>query len=85
MKKACTLALLLLTFAAQGQQPTHDLDQVVITANKFNQKASETGKVMSIISREEIDHSSGRTLLDLLNSQALPGSASQISGSEATA
>lgn len=69
MKKACTLALLLLTFAAQGQQPTHDLDQVVITANKFNQKASETGKVMSIISREEIDHSSGRTLLDLLNSQ----------------
>ncbi len=45
------------------------LDQVVVTATKYPKKASETGKVLTIITREEIDHSAGKDISQLLNEQ----------------
>lgn len=46
------------------------LNPVVVTATKLPQKQSTTGKVVSVISKEQIEKSSGRTVGQLLNEQA---------------
>lgn len=51
-------------------QETIDLDNVVISATKNDQKQSQTGKVVTIIGRDVLDRSHGRSLTDLLNEQA---------------
>ena len=56
--------------SAQQDSAYKTLDQVIITANKFPQKQSATGKVITVISKEQIEKSSGRTLGQLLNEQA---------------
>lgn len=43
------------------------LDEVVLTSNKYPKKQSETGKVITIINRQQLDKSSGRTIGELLN------------------
>ncbi len=45
------------------------MDEVVITANKFPQKQSGTGKVITVITREQIMQSGGKDLSQLLNEQ----------------
>lgn len=56
----------------QAQEDTTGkvLDEVILTANKFEQKQSQTGKVVTVISKEQIDKSSGKTVAQLLNEQA---------------
>jgi len=49
---------------------TKNLDEVVITANKFPQKQSSTGKVLTVITRTQLANNTGRTLAQLLNEQA---------------
>lgn len=59
--------------AQQVQQQTDSaksLNPVIVTAGKFPQKQSSTGKVVSVISKEQIEKSSGRTVAQLLNEQA---------------
>ncbi|MFA4868517.1 MAG: TonB-dependent receptor [Pedobacter sp.] len=51
-------------------QEVVDLNDVVISATKNDQKQSQTGKVVTIIGREVLDRSHGRSLTDLLNEQA---------------
>ncbi|MEO6611002.1 MAG: TonB-dependent receptor [Chitinophagaceae bacterium] len=46
------------------------LDNIVVTANKYPKNQNETGKVMTIISRQEIERSTGKTLSELLNNYA---------------
>jgi vitamin B12 transporter len=46
------------------------LDEVILTANKFEQKQSQTGKVVTVISKEQIEKSSGKTVTQILNEQA---------------
>lgn len=53
-----------------AQDSSKVLDPVVITANKFEQKQSTTGKVITVISKEQIEKSSGKTVAQLLNEQA---------------
>ena len=55
---------------SQDSNKVKQLDEVVVTANKFPQKQSTTGKVISVISKEQIEKSSGRTVGQLLNEQA---------------
>jgi vitamin B12 transporter len=45
------------------------LDKVVITATKYPTKQSNTGKVVSVITREQIEKSSGKDLAQVLNEQ----------------
>ena len=62
---------------AQSTDSTKSLDEVVVTANKYPQKQSTTGKVMSVIGRDVLDKSFGRTVADILNQQTsivVPGS-----------
>lgn len=49
---------------------TISLDEVVVTANKFPQKQSTTGKVISVITKDQIEKTPGKTISQLLNEQA---------------
>ncbi len=54
---------------AQEDTLSKSMDEVVITANKFPQKISSTGKVITVITREQIMQSGGKDLSQLLNEQ----------------
>ncbi|MNK55672.1 Vitamin B12 transporter BtuB precursor [compost metagenome] len=65
------LAQLMISQLANAQQKdTVQLKDVVISATKNDQKQSQTGKVVSIISREVLERSNGKSLPDLLTEQA---------------
>lgn len=64
------LALAPALFAQPDTSRGGSLDEVVVTANRFPQKQSTTGKVVTVIPREVIERSAGLTLGDLLNRQA---------------
>ena len=49
---------------------TKNLDEVVVTATKLPLKQSQTGKVITIIGKEQIEKSAGKTVVQLLNEQA---------------
>ncbi|WEK21166.1 MAG: TonB-dependent receptor [Candidatus Pedobacter colombiensis] len=51
-------------------QEAIDLNNVVISATKNDQKQSQTGKVVTIIGRDVLDRSQGKSLVELLNEQA---------------
>jgi vitamin B12 transporter len=51
-------------------QEAQNLNEVVITTTKNDQKQSQTGKVVTVITSEELARSSGRNLAELLNQQA---------------
>jgi len=51
-------------------QDTLKLKDVVISATKNDQKQSQTGKVVSIISRETLERSHGKSLPELISEQA---------------
>ena len=55
-------------FAQDSSKNT--LDEVVFTANKVAQKQSSTGKVISVITKEIIEKSAGKSVGQLLNEQA---------------
>ncbi|HET6767762.1 MAG TPA: TonB-dependent receptor [Chitinophagaceae bacterium] len=51
-------------------QDTSLLDEVVITANKYPNKTSLTGKVVTVITREQLEQSGGKDLAQILTEQA---------------
>lgn len=63
------LAQLVLVGKTKAQE-VQSLNEVVISTTKNDQKQSQTGKVVTIITREELDRSAGRNLAELLNQQA---------------
>ncbi len=55
----------------QAQDTTGtSMDEVILTANKYPKKQSETGKVVTVINRQQIEKSGGKTLVELLNTVA---------------
>lgn len=72
-KKIFTAVFIFAALAATAQTDTlqgNKLDEVIVTANKYPQKQSTTGKVITVITKDQIEKSSGRTLSQLLNEQA---------------
>lgn len=58
---------------AQAQTDTikaNQLDEVVVTANKYQQKQSTTGKVITVINKSQLEQSRGKTVSQVLNEQA---------------
>lgn len=53
-----------------AQTDTTSLDEVILTANKTWQKQSTTGKVITVITKEQIERSAGKSIGQLLNEQA---------------
>ena len=74
MKKIIYLITSLPAFhfaAAQSDSAkTGRLDEVVVTAAKANIKQSETGKIVTVLNQQFLNNNPGRTLSELLNSQA---------------
>jgi vitamin B12 transporter len=70
-KKILSLAMLAISYPAIAQQDTtKNLDPVTVTANKIEQKQSTTGKVVTVITKEQLEKSSGKTVAQVLNEQA---------------
>ncbi len=69
-KKFFIVAAVITSSQLQAQQDTTTLDQVILTANKFEQKQSQTGKVVTVIGKEQLEKSSGKTVAQVLNEQA---------------
>ena len=65
------LYLLALSQQVSAQKDTSKTspDEVVVTATKSPKKLSETGKVVTVITREQIEQSVGKNLSQLLNEQ----------------
>ena len=74
------VAAIITSSQLQAQQDTVfiPLDEVVITASKFPQKQTQTGKSVTVINRETILQNQGKTLASVLNNQA----GMMINGSE---
>lgn len=53
-----------------AQDSSKILNPVIITANKIPQKQSTTGKVITVITKEQIEKSGGQTVAQILNQQA---------------
>lgn len=71
MKKIFTISLAAcsLQALAQTDSTAHTLDEVVVTANKFEQTLSSTGKVLSVITREQLQRSGGKDIAQILQEQ----------------
>jgi vitamin B12 transporter len=70
-KKFLFFSFLLSGITAFAQQDKiTSLDEVVITSNKYPKKQTETGKVLTVITREQLDKSGGKTLNEILNNVA---------------
>lgn len=55
---------------AQQDTTARVLDEAIVTANKFEQKQSQTGKVVTVITKDILEKSSGKTVAQVLNEQA---------------
>ncbi len=64
------LAVCLSTSAAYAQDTTRTLNTVVVTASRSPKKLSDIGRVVTIISANEINKSQGKSLPQLLNTVA---------------
>ncbi len=73
MKRIFVIGISLFSVASASAQSdsVKILDEIVVTATKAPVKQSETGKVVNIITREELDKSFGKSLSEVLNQ--LPG------------
>jgi vitamin B12 transporter len=62
------LAAVIISSTAKSQDTTGtSLDEVILTATKYEKKQSETGKVVTVINRQQLEKSGGTTLSELLN------------------
>ena len=52
-----------------AQDSAKTLNEVVIAVTKFSQKQNETGKVITVITKEQLQKSAGKTLSEVLNEQ----------------
>jgi vitamin B12 transporter len=82
----CFIATMSTVFGQQkdslqkNSNPTQ-LEDVIVTANKIEQKQNGTSKVITVISAAQIQQNAGRTIAQLLNEQAglsLPGALSNL-------
>jgi vitamin B12 transporter len=70
-RKFFIAAAVIISSTAQAQDSTKLLNEVVVeTATKTPVKQSQTGKVVTVITKEQIEKSSGKTVAQILNEQA---------------
>jgi vitamin B12 transporter len=67
--------------SALQNSTSNKLEDVIVTANKIEQKQSGTSKVITVITPAQIQQNAGRTIAQILNEQAglsLPGTLSNL-------
>ncbi len=70
MKKIFLTLLAAVSTYTAFAQTTVAVDEVVITASRFERQLSKTGRVIQVISSAEIERSSGKTVLEVLNNSS---------------
>ena len=68
-KKLMLLTLLFSAKMVSAQQDTTTLDEVVVTANKMAQKQSTTGKVVTVITKTDLEKMGNKNIATLLQEQ----------------
>lgn len=61
--------LFISTLHAQDNQDPKNLEEVTVTATRFSKKIKETGKVVNIITADELSKQGGKDLAQILNEQ----------------
>ena len=69
-KKIFIAAAVFISNAGSAQDSTKILDEVFITANKFPNKTSLTGKVVTVITRQQLERSGSQDLSQVLTNEA---------------
>lgn len=71
LKRLLPFPALLAVLQTQAQDSTKikQLDEVVVTATKYPVKLSETGKVVTVVTPEQIERSHGKSLAQILTEQ----------------
>jgi vitamin B12 transporter len=71
-KKFFIVAAVFFSSQLQAQEDTTGklLDEVLLTSNKYPKKQSETGKVVTVINRQQLEKNAGKTLGEILNTVA---------------
>lgn len=68
-KKIISIFCLFAALNSEAQDTTKTLNEVIVTATKTPIKQSETGKVVNIITQEQLQKSFGKSLSEVLNQQ----------------
>ena len=70
MRKFLMVAAIMIGSQVHAKQDTTLLDEVVISSNKYPNKTSLTGKVVTVITKQQLERSGGKDLAQILNEQA---------------
>jgi vitamin B12 transporter len=70
MKRKIFVVAAMIICSQLPAQDTTQLDEVIITANKYPNKTSLTGKVVTVVTKEQLEKSGGKDLSQLLAEQA---------------
>lgn len=68
-RKIFAAVVLLISIASQAQDTSKTLNEVIVTANKYPNKTSLTGKVVTVITKEQLEKSGGKDLSQILTEQ----------------
>ncbi len=68
-KKIFIAAAVCFSTAAYAQDSTKNLNEVVVTATKYPIKQSLTGKVVTVITKEQLEQNRGKSVSEILNTQ----------------
>jgi vitamin B12 transporter len=66
MRKILTVAAIFIGSHLLAQDSSKLLEQVTVTATKYSTKTTETGKVVTLISRQQIEHAGSRDLAQVI-------------------
>ena len=67
MRKIFAVAAVVISSQLHAQQDTtHSLEEVTVTATKYSIKTTETGKVVTVITRQDIEHAGSRDLSQVI-------------------
>ncbi|ADY51905.1 outer membrane insertion C-terminal signal [Pseudopedobacter saltans DSM 12145] len=67
MKRTYILLVFTFSYSQLISQEVKELNEIVVTASQSEKKLGDIGKIVKVISREELDRSQGRTLAQLLS------------------
>jgi vitamin B12 transporter len=66
MRKFFAVAALFASSHLWGQDTTNTMNEVTLTATKYSIKTTETGKVITLITRQDIEHAGSRDLAQVI-------------------
>ena len=66
MKKIFAVTAILISSHIHAQDTTKTLDEITLTASKYSVKTTETGKVVTVITRQDIEHAGSRDLAQVI-------------------